>query len=70
MHLHTGLEAIERSSSAILEPAQVAKWFGVSPGWVRDHATRKQPRLKAARVGKLLRFRWEDVEEFIQRWCQ
>ena len=50
----------------LLGPSDVAKWLGVSSGWVRDHATRKQPRLKAVKVGKLLRFRPEDVEEFIR----
>jgi predicted DNA-binding transcriptional regulator AlpA len=42
----------------------------VSAGWVRDHATRKQPRLRAVKLGKLLRFRQQDIEEFIQTWCQ
>lgn len=50
----------------LLGPAEVAKWLGVSSGWVRDHATRKEPRLKAVKVGKLLRFRPEDVEEFLR----
>lgn len=49
----------------MLGPGEVAKWLGVSPGWVRDHATRKDPRIKAVKVGKLLRFRPEDVEAFI-----
>ena len=50
----------------LLGPAEVAKWLGVSSGWVRDHATRKEPRLRAVKVGKLLRFRPEDIEEFIR----
>lgn len=54
----------------LLDPSEVARWLGVSAGWVRDHATRKQPRLKAIKVGKLLRFRPQDVEEFITTWCQ
>src|SRR5580693_7831212 len=44
--------------------AGVAKWLGVSSAWVRDHATRKEPRLSAVKVGKFLRFRPEDVEDF------
>ena len=51
----------------LLELGDVAKWLGVSTGWVRAHATRKEPRLRAVRVGKRLRFRPEDVEEFIRR---
>jgi excisionase family DNA binding protein len=54
----------------LLGPTEVARWLGVSPAWVRDHATRKQPRIKAVKVGKLLRFRAEDVEAFIGEWCQ
>jgi excisionase family DNA binding protein len=50
----------------LLGPSEVAKWLGVSSGWVRDHATRKEPRLRAVKVGKLLRFRPEDVEQFLQ----
>ncbi|MGH9655613.1 MAG: helix-turn-helix domain-containing protein [Bryobacteraceae bacterium] len=71
--MHLNLEQTNTAavrSAALLEPSEVAKWLGVSAGWVRDHATRKQPRLKAIKVGKLLRFRPEDIEEFIRRWCQ
>lgn len=60
----------QRGSDPLLEPSEVARWLGVSSGWVRDHATRKQPKLKCVKIGKLLRFRPEDVEEFIRRWCQ
>jgi excisionase family DNA binding protein len=54
------------ASRRLLGPTEVAKWLGVSSGWVRDHATRKSPRIRAVKVGKLLRFRPEDVEAFIQ----
>lgn len=54
----------------LLTVDQVATILGVSPAWVRDHATRKQPRLKCVKVGKLLRFRMEDVRAFIGEWCQ
>ena len=50
----------------LLGPAEVAKWLGVSVAWVRDHATRKSPRLPAVKAGKLLRFRAADVRGFIQ----
>ena len=60
-------DPISRRPTPLLEPAQVARWLGVSPGWVRDHATRKHPRIRSVKVGKLLRFRADDVEEFIQQ---
>jgi len=47
-------------------PAEVAKLLGVSVAWVRDHATRKSPRIPAVKAGKLLRFRPVDVRGFIQ----
>jgi excisionase family DNA binding protein len=62
------ISAEPASVHRLLGPADVAKWLGVSSGWVRDHATRKEPRLKAVKVGKLLRFRPEDVEEFLRDW--
>jgi excisionase family DNA binding protein len=60
------ISADKGSVQRLLAPTDVAKWLGVSSGWVRDHATRKEPRLKAVKVGKLLRFRREDVEDFLQ----
>jgi len=59
------LTAANRGRQQLLGPSDVAKWLGVSAGWVRDHATRKDPRIRAIRVGKLLRFRHEDVEDFL-----
>ena len=50
----------------LLTPGDVARWLGVSAGWVRDHATRKQPRLPVVRLGKLMRFRDEQVEAFLK----
>ena len=50
----------------LLSVGAVAEMLGVSQGWVRDHAAeRRRPRLVAVRLGKLLRFRLQDVEEFI-----
>lgn len=46
----------------------VAKQLNVSKAWVRDHATRREPRLPVVRLGgkrAVLRFRPQDVDEFI-----
>lgn len=52
---------------------ELAQVLHVSPAWVRDHSTRKQPRLPVVRVGKLLRFCRGDIDEWIraqkQRAC-
>jgi len=50
----------------LLTVAEVAALLRVSEAWVRDHATRKQPRLPAIKLGKLLRFRRGDVMEFLE----
>jgi len=64
------ISAETASVQRLLGPTDVARWLGVSPGWVRDHATRKEPRLKSVKVGKLLRFRPEDVEDFLRTWSE
>jgi len=51
----------------------VAKLLSVSKDWVRDHATRRSPRLPVVRLGgkrAVLRFRQEDVDEFINENLQ
>jgi excisionase family DNA binding protein len=55
-----------KSEPKLLTPKEVAKWLDVSVDWVHNHATRKNPRLPVVRIGKLLRFRNEDVEAFIR----
>ena len=63
-------EAAEKDEfMPLLGPAEVAKWLGVSSAWVRDHATRKSPRIPAVKIGKLLRFRAADVKDFIRDRC-
>ena len=52
----------------LLSLEQVAELLGVSRAWVRDHATRRSPRLPVVRLGgkrAVLRFRPQDVEAFI-----
>ena len=56
------------SITPLLSLDEVAKILGVSRAWVRDHATRRDPRIPAVRLGEkraLLRFRREDVDSFI-----
>lgn len=55
------------SSESLVTAVQVAKRLGVSERWVRDHATRRSPRLPVVKLGSLLRFRPKDVDEFIAR---
>ncbi len=46
-------------------PQEVADRLGVSERWVRDHATRRIPRIRAVKLGPLLRFREADVAAFV-----
>lgn len=52
----------------LLDLDDVAELLQVSKAWVRDHATRRNPRIPAVRLGgkrALLRFRREDIELYI-----
>lgn len=55
------------SDERLCTPRQVAARLGVSERWVRDHATRRNPRIPAVKLGSRLRFREVDVNEFIAR---
>lgn len=50
----------------LLTPQDVARRLQVSIAWVRDHSTRKHPRLPVVRVGGLLRYHPVDLERWIQ----
>ena len=53
---------------SLLTIDQVAEMLQVSKAWVRDHATRREPRIPVVRLGDrraVLRFRAQDVEQFI-----
>jgi len=49
----------------LLTPKDVAETLAVSVAWVLDHSSRRRPFLKSVKLGKAVRFRREDVEEFI-----
>jgi len=55
------------SDERLCTPRQVAARLGVSERWVRDHATRRNPHIRAVKLGSRLRFREADVNEFIAR---
>lgn len=50
----------------LLTPREVAEILSVSSAWVLDHASRRRPHLRSVKLGKAVRFRKADVEEFIQ----
>jgi predicted DNA-binding transcriptional regulator AlpA len=58
---------------ALLSLDDVSHMLGVSKAWVRDHATRRSPRIPVVRLGgkrAVLRFRSQDIENFINAHLQ
>jgi len=53
-------------SERLLTPKEVAELLAVSTAWVLDHSSRRRPRLASVKLGKAVRFRRADVEEFIR----
>jgi predicted DNA-binding transcriptional regulator AlpA len=49
----------------LMNARQVAARLGVSERWVRDHTTRRSPRIRGLKLGSLVRYRWADVEAFL-----
>jgi predicted DNA-binding transcriptional regulator AlpA len=50
----------------LLNAREVAHKLGVSERWVRDHTTRRSPKIRALKLGTLVRYRWTDVELFME----
>ena len=65
-------EMERRAVVTILTAREVAELLRVSEGWVRDHATRKQPRLPMVKLGEHkgapLRFDLDQIKEFVEKW--
>jgi predicted DNA-binding transcriptional regulator AlpA len=51
----------------LLNAREVAMRLGVSERWVRDHTTRRFPKLRGVKLGTLMRYRGADVEEFMEK---
>jgi predicted DNA-binding transcriptional regulator AlpA len=55
----------DRSDEQLLNAKQVADRLGVSERWVRDHTTRRSPKIRGIKLGPLVRYRRADVEIFM-----
>jgi predicted DNA-binding transcriptional regulator AlpA len=53
------------NAERLLNARQVADRLGVSERWVRDHTTRRAPRIRGIKLGALVRYRHADVEIFM-----
>lgn len=54
-----------RDDERLLNARQVADRLGVSERFIRDHTTRRSPKIPAVKLGKLIRYRRADVESFM-----
>jgi predicted DNA-binding transcriptional regulator AlpA len=50
----------------LLNAREVAARLGVSERWVRDHTTRRSPKIRALKLGSLIRYRRADIEMFME----
>jgi excisionase family DNA binding protein len=50
----------------LMTPAEVAEMLSVSVPWVLDHASRRRPMLPSVKLGKAVRFRRDEVEQFVR----
>lgn len=76
MELIEAAKPVGLAHDPLLTPEQVAERLNVSPDWVRDHSSRKTPRLPVIRLGGgpgragMLRYRASDIERFIDEMAR
>ena len=58
-------ESTGAANDRLMNARQVAARLGVSERWVRDHTTRRSPRIRGLKMGSLMRYRLADVEAFL-----
>lgn len=49
----------------LLNAREVASRLGVSERWVRDHTMRRSPKIRAVKLGTLMRYRPADIDAFM-----
>jgi excisionase family DNA binding protein len=55
----------DENDERLLNARQVADKLGVSERFIRDHTTRRSPKIPAVKLGKLIRYRRADVDVFM-----
>jgi predicted DNA-binding transcriptional regulator AlpA len=61
------LDIPESDDDRLLNAQQVAERLGVSERWVRDHTTRRSPKIRGVKLGMMMRYRRADVDLFMQK---
>ena len=59
--------AVVSPQERLMNAREVAARLGVSERWVRDHTTRRSPKIRGVKLGTLMRYRRADVDEFMER---
>jgi len=55
------------SQERLMTVKEVAAWLNISEQWVRAHANKeRRPYLPSIKLGKSVRFRASDVQEFLE----
>jgi excisionase family DNA binding protein len=58
--------ALVFSQERLMNAREVAARLGVSERWVRDHTSRRNPKIRAVKLGSLIRYKRADVEIFME----
>src|ERR1039458_2125874 len=56
---------IETANDDLMNAPDLAGVLRTSERYVRDHTTRRSPKIRGVKMGKLMRYRRSDVNEFI-----
>jgi len=64
---HVGVMLSSGTGDRLLNAREVAQTLGVSERWVRDHTTRRSPKIRGIKLGSLVRYRRADVELFMEK---
>src|SRR3984885_10627792 len=62
---HGNSAQTHHNEERLLNAREVADKLGVSERFIRDHTTRRSPRIPAVKLGKLIRNRCADVDFFM-----
>jgi excisionase family DNA binding protein len=54
------------SQERLMNAREVAARLGVSERWVRDHTSRRNPKIRAVKLGSLIRYKRADIEIFME----
>ena len=62
---------VSQNHDLLLTVSQVARLLKVPKSWVYDHVRPSaRPLLPHVKLGKYLRFRWQDIEDFLAYQCE